>query len=1380
MRFVIVFQLLFLAVNSCREFWQHWGNVSCPSPANSCHESKNFSSVQIFDPSLWLYCGNRTIDSRLMRCFNVKNVQQIIFTDCYLSGIDFGIFTFGYAIERVQILYETYRHNRNFESASFNNMSSLRSVEIRHAKTSELLNLTFRNVPSLTSLTIEYYNFTLFPNKPFRELINLSELYIKYGKLKVLPEDLFYNLYNLTKLDLSYNDIQWIHPLVFRNLIKLEYLELQYNNIKDLPNDMLKGLFNLRTFYIHGNGRLSEIPLGFFKKLHNLTHFSAYRCSLSSLEEDVFSDLINLKYVDLAYNHIEHLPPNLLRNSKQLTEFYCWNNKISTLPTGIFHGLSELRELDLGINRLENLPEDVFQNLSSLQRLDLSVNRLTFLHENIFLPLTNLTLLDLSINNLTEIIGKLPFDSCKHLRTLYLIDVGLTQWPMINWTEYNLTTVVFSNNRFETVKLPIYTPNRMKINLSNCKIRTIYIDDTRYGFQMPTYNLSNNEITCDNKLQQFVSALKSNIELAKKMFPNIKKTKCYGEERNLLDNTSFVVIGNYCPMNCECFFEQNHVIVNCSGKGIDRIPEVLVPNATFVDLSNNYINVLSNVDCVTWRNVTHLRLSNNSISIIPDCVLLPSVKSLWLDGNRLTELPAGLMNLIDVSADFTLYLSRNNWNCDCYSQFTKGWLLRNRQKIADFSDVFCASNSSSVSFTEIVSNYRCTQIPQINLTFSANDSSSNEDCFGEVSSVFGWKIAVSVFTSLLLFGWIVFAYFVYCGKKGNVDEVPKPKEEKVIYYNVYTLEASSNEMRFVIVFQLLFLAVNSCREFWQHWGNVSCPSPANSCHESKNFSSVQIFDPSLWLYCGNRTIDSRLMRCLNVKNVQQIIFTDCYLSGIDFGIFTFGYAIERVQILYETYRHNRNFESASFNNMSSLRSVEIRHAKTSELLNLTFRNVPSLTSLTIEYYNFTLFPNKPFRELINLSELYIKYGKLKVLPEDLFYNLYNLTKLDLSYNDIQWIHPLVFRNLIKLEYLELQYNNIKDLPNDMLKGLFNLRTFYIHGNGRLSEIPLGFFKKLHNLTHFSAYRCSLSSLEEDVFSDLINLKYVDLAYNHIEHLPPNLLRNSKQLTEFYCWNNKISTLPTGIFHGLSELRELDLGINRLENLPEDVFQNLSSLQRLDLSVNRLTFLHENIFLPLTNLTLLDLSINNLTEIIGKLPFDSCKHLRTLYLIDVGLTQWPMINWTEYNLTTVVFSNNRFETVKLPIYTPNRMKINLSNCKIRTIYIDDTRYGFQMPTYNLSNNEITCDNKLQQFVSALKSNIELAKKMFPNIKKTKCYGEERNLLDNTSFVVIGNYCPMNCECFFEQNHVIVNCSGKGIDRIPEVLVPNATFVDLSNN
>ncbi|XP_023243612.1 toll-like receptor 6 [Centruroides sculpturatus] len=804
MRLVILFTFLFSLVNCCQHFWNQWGNSSCKSPiykcrrfgefhfmngletihvrektknnscistADRCYTSNRHSSVEILNNSLSVTCSDEeTIDFRLMRCLNVKHVKNLEFIDCYLAKFAVERFASNYAIEKIVIKYTS--ETLNFESASFINMSSLKYLQIEGVRTFGIFNLSFYNDSSLISLKITDYNFTSFPRKPFQQLKNLAKLQLNDGKLKALPEELFHGLYNLKTLDLSNNLIESVHPLVFRHLTLLEQLSLEGNPIISLPEDLLKGLSNLRILSISGNFfRLRSV---FLKGLDNLTEFRASNFALLRIEEDFFSHSMNLRKVDFNSNQVLHLPSNLLKNNKNLEVFHCEKNKLSTLPNGIFDGPSNLKEISMKGNVLENIPENSFQRLSNLEELDLTYNRLTFLPKNIFLPTNNLRILRLSHNNFS----KISFDFNNKLEELYLEKAGLTEWPNLNWTKYNLTYIDFTGNIFETVKLPIYTPNSLMIDFYFCHIKTIYIDEWKYGFNRPTYELRFNPITCDGELLHFISTVQSNLEISLQIFPDVKDMKCHGEERKLLEYTQFYVIRSHCPQNCQCFSENDELRVDCNRKGIKKIPEFLIENATIVDLSNNYINELSTVDYGTWSKVTRLHLSNNSLLHFPDSVLLPNIKFLWLNGNRLTELPSGLMNLIDVSAEFTVYLSRNDWICDCHSRFTKDWLLRNKRKIADFSHVLCTKNSSFPFFTEIVSGDRCTQISEDNLMSSVNGSDA-------VNSVFWWRIAVAVLAFLLLFSWIILASFVYCRKKENVDKVLEPKEEEVIYYNVY-------------------------------------------------------------------------------------------------------------------------------------------------------------------------------------------------------------------------------------------------------------------------------------------------------------------------------------------------------------------------------------------------------------------------------------------------------------------------------------------------------------------------------------------------------------------------------------------------------------------
>ncbi|XP_023236942.1 protein toll-like [Centruroides sculpturatus] len=870
MRLVILFPFLLSQVNCCQHFWNQWGNFSCIAPiyrchrindfyiingtemvlhwshskinscisnADRCHISNKHSFVESFNNTLSVTCSDEeTIDFRLMRCLKVKHVKNLEFIDCYLAKFAVEKFALNYAIEKIAIKYTLKSEYEklilesetlNFESASFNNMSSLKDLAIVNVRTFDIFNLSFYNVSSLISLKITDYNFTSFLHRPFQQLKNLSELQVNSGKLKALPEELFDGLYNLKTLNLSYNLIEIVHPFVFRHLTLLEQLNLRGNEIKSLPEELFRGLDNLTSLDLRNNliesvhplffrhltllkelnleknpiksfpenllkglsnlrilsvsGTFSELRSVFLKGLDNLTEFRASNFPSLQIEQDFFSHSINLEKMVFHSNDVLHLPSNLLKNNKNLEIFqYTWN-KLSTVPNGIFDGLSKLKKIYLWGNGLEIIPEDTFQGLSNLEELDLSYNHLTLLPKNIFLSTNNLRVLDLSENNFS----KISFEFNNKLERLYLYKAGLTEWPNLNWTKYNLTYVYASSNHFETVKLPIYTPNRIKMDLDYCHIKTIYIDEWKYGFNTPSYELSDNPITCDGELLHFISTVRSNLQISLRIFSDLKYKKCHGEERKLLDFTQFYVIRSHCPMNCECFSENDDLRVDCNRKRIKNIPEFLIENATVVDLSNNYISELSTVDSRTWGKVTRLHLSNNSLLQFPDCVLLPNVKFLSLDGNRLTELPSGLMNLIDVSAEFTVYLSRNNWSCDCHSRFTKDWLLRNKRKIADFSEISCERNSSVFSFTRIISNNQCTQIPEDNLMSTENVSFTKSVCSEEVSSTFGWKIAVAVFALLLLFSWIMFAFFVYCRKKRNVEKVAEPKEEEVIYYNVY-------------------------------------------------------------------------------------------------------------------------------------------------------------------------------------------------------------------------------------------------------------------------------------------------------------------------------------------------------------------------------------------------------------------------------------------------------------------------------------------------------------------------------------------------------------------------------------------------------------------
>ncbi|XP_023230173.1 platelet glycoprotein V-like [Centruroides sculpturatus] len=481
-----------------------------------------------------------------------------------------------------------------------------------------------------------------------------------------------------------------------------------------------------------------------------------------------------------------------------------------------------------------------------------------------------------------------------------------------------------------------------------------------------------------------------------------------------------------------------------------------------------------------------------------------------------------------------------------------------------------------------------------------------------------------------------------------------------------------HKIRFVIFLNLM-ISINCCEDFWKDW--FSC-SPDNTCYLSEK-SKAEIVGNTMTIMCGKDHIDLRLMRCLDTRNIQKLQINHCHATHFDVRSFVSSDAITEVNIFTTTLP--KNFESIAFTDMPLLKTVKI--SGTSELVNLTLDNLPSLVDLRVHKYSIYMQEERNYW-----------YGALNIPPK-LFNEVPNLRRLDLSYNNIDSLDQSVFRKLTQLEYLNLEGNEIKVLPGKLLRGLSNLRVIFIAFNWELDSIPSGFLKGLINLTEFYAGNCSLSKIKEDLFTDAINLEIIDLDTNKIDHLPSGVFKNNQNLRELHCYGNRISTLPDGIFDGLSKLKMIILGNNQLSDLPEDIFRNLPSLESLNLAENRITSLPENIFFSLNNLRILVLSSNNLRSISGEI-FGRSKHLGYIILSNTSLSEWPVINWEKHNLTYVDFSFNHFEIVKLPIYTPNSMTFRLSDCKIKTVYIDDEIYGFNTPTYYLSNNPIYSLERMQ--------------------------------------------------------------------------------------
>ncbi|KAM3859027.1 podocan [Diretmus argenteus] len=105
---------------------------------------------------------------------------------------------------------------------------------------------------------------------------------------------------------------------------------------------------------------------------------------------------------------------------------------------------------------------------------------------------------------------------------------------------------------------------------------------------------------------------------------------------------------NYCPPECACYGR----VVQCSDKGVDKVPYGIPYNARYILLMNNHIDSIQLDLLSEYESMEFLVLSNNQLTdgaIEGAFEGVPVLKRLYLDGNLLesvpTDLPASLEEL---------------------------------------------------------------------------------------------------------------------------------------------------------------------------------------------------------------------------------------------------------------------------------------------------------------------------------------------------------------------------------------------------------------------------------------------------------------------------------------------------------------------------------------------------------------------------------------------------------------------------------------------------------------------------------------------------------------------------------------------------------------
>ena len=146
---------------------------------------------------------------------------------------------------------------------------------------------------------------------------------------------------------------------------------------------------NCSEFYTfcEENSNLTTVPINIPSraKIINLSNNSIH-----VLNNNSFSGLANVKTIDLSENIIQTVYNNSFAGLTNLTNLILRNNNLSSLPKCLFKD-QNLRYLDVAFNNLKTIHPDLWHCLKSLKTLKITGNPVVEVTPGAFLPLNNLS-----------------------------------------------------------------------------------------------------------------------------------------------------------------------------------------------------------------------------------------------------------------------------------------------------------------------------------------------------------------------------------------------------------------------------------------------------------------------------------------------------------------------------------------------------------------------------------------------------------------------------------------------------------------------------------------------------------------------------------------------------------------------------------------------------------------------------------------------------------------------------------------------------------------------------------------------------------------------------------------------------------------------------
>ena len=690
--------------------------------------------------------------------------------------------------------------------------------------------------------------------------------------------------------------------------------------------------------------------------------------------------------------------------------------------------------------------------------------------------------------------------------------------------------------------------------------------------------------------------------------------------------------------------------VNCSKRGLTRIPTTIPYNVQFLDLSTNSIKNLAEKDFKNYNRIQVLLIHSNCIGnsqkrrfYCPDFkgVLnknsfrpLINLKLLDLSGNSFVSLPPNLpktLEYLDVSRTGLYQITKNSVN----------YLTRLAVLLASDMCFYCNVNTGK---NVVIDPNAFAGVPLQMVKLYENRINMT------MLSKVGLKKVLFLSLSRSFITFLQPSFMENFSSVKRLDlQLLNPNKREV---HLKIADKTFDKLKDLIYLNLCCNLIRHIpKDIFQHNTKLKTLDLSGNCLAKIVLNPIFVPRQITTLYLGyNQCQHLNFSRkgfafgpfFKNLSNLQTLTFGEPKFA-VQFKVTVYS------QPLSLTVIDNQTF--SSIQNLPNLTEIIIANGVVEKIDLTTLQNIQGLNHVDLfnnKISNISSSAPLSTNMSCNTDKRFLKL----ILSNNMLQNLHksqlihsNVNVLDLSVNLITHTRSNLFEYMPCLEYIDLRTNPIQYLhyrtfiKNKRLKHILIKSTYIISSYESLTF--LGAFED------FMQVRIAFKFADDSLFRLLYKAatiehtkaRYVTEAYFSYNTVPSerfievglSVIPNVKLLSLSHCdIESTYFQLPTSL------IQNLDISHNYLKEITNKFLKSIPCVETLLFSYNYISYVEMTLFKYTPNLTHLDLSHNQITHMIkgnGTATFDKLKKLELqnnyIYKLSTDIFSLSFLSQLEY-------------------------------------------------------------------------------------------------------------------------------------------------------